>query len=117
ETADGPLKEAFSPMSVIVRIADDIDVSRGDMFARPGNQPTVGQDISAMVSWMSDGALRPGAKLALKHTSSWVRALVQKISYRLDVNTLTRDRHAEELGLNDIGRIELRTTAPLFYDE
>jgi bifunctional enzyme CysN/CysC len=117
ETADGPIKEAFPPMSVVVRIADDIDVSRGDMFCRPGNQPTVGQDISAMVSWMSEGALRPGAKLALKHTSRWVRALVQKISYRLDVNTLVHDRNAPELALNDIGRIELRTTAPLLFDE
>ncbi|HWD25498.1 MAG TPA: GTP-binding protein [Acidimicrobiales bacterium] len=117
ETADGPIDEAFPPMSVVVRIADDIDVSRGDMFVRPGNQPTIGQDISAMVSWMSDSALRPGTKLALKHTTNWVRALVSKISYRLDVNSLVRDRSADELGLNDIGRIELRTTAPLFYDE
>jgi bifunctional enzyme CysN/CysC len=117
ETADGPLTEAYPPMSVIVRIADDIDVSRGDMFCRPGNLPTIGQDISAMVAWMADAPLRPGAKLALKHTSRWVRTLVQKISYRLDVNALARDRGATELGLNDIGRIELRTTAPLFYDE
>jgi bifunctional enzyme CysN/CysC len=117
ETADGPLSEAYPPMSVVVRIADDIDVSRGDMFCRPGNQPTIGQDISAMVSWMADTPLRSGTKLAVKHTSRWVRGLVQKVSYCLDVNTLTRDRHATELGLNDIGRIELRTTAPLFFDE
>jgi bifunctional enzyme CysN/CysC len=117
ETYDGPLDEAFPPMSVVVRIADDIDVSRGDMFCRPSNQPSVGQDISAMVCWMSDSPLRPGAKLALKHTSRWVRGLVQNITYRLDVNTQQRDRQSTELGLNDLGRIELRTTAPLFYDE
>ena len=117
ETADGPIKEAFPPMSVVIRIADDIDVSRGDMFCRPGSQPTIGQDISAMVCWMSDTPLRPGTKLGLKHTSRWVRALVKNLAYRLDVNTLVHDRNAPELGLNDIGRIELRTTAPLFYDE
>ena len=117
ETFDGTLKEAFPPMSVVVRVADDIDASRGDMFCRPGSQPTIGQDISAMVCWMSDAPLRPGAKLGLKHTSRWVRALVQNLAYRLDVNTLQRERQPSELALNDIGRIELRTTAPLFYDE
>jgi bifunctional enzyme CysN/CysC len=117
ETYDGGLKEAFPPMSVVMRVTDDIDASRGDMFCRPGNQPTIGQDISAMVCWMSDTPLRPGAKLGLKHTSRWVRALVQNLTYRLDVNTLQRERQPGELGLNDIGRIELRTTAPLFYDE
>ena len=117
ETADGPLKEAFPPMSVIVRVADDLDISRGDMFCGLDNQPTIGQDISAMVCWMAEAPLRAGAKLSLKHTSRWVKALVREVHFRLDVNTLHNDRAAEELNLNDIGRIELRTTAPLFYDE
>jgi bifunctional enzyme CysN/CysC len=117
ETADGQLKEAFPPMSVVVRIADDLDISRGDMFCHPHNHPEAVQDISAMVCWMAEKPLKVGAKLALKHTSRWVKALVTELHYRLDVNTSHREREVEELGLNDIGRIDLRTTAPLFFDE
>jgi bifunctional enzyme CysN/CysC len=117
ETADGPLQEAFPPMSVIVHISDDLDISRGDLFCHPHNQPEVGQDLSAMICWMAETPLRPGAKLALKHTTRWAKALVTELHYRLDVNTLHRQRPVEELGLNDIGRIDIRTTAPLFYDE
>ncbi|HUZ20930.1 MAG TPA: GTP-binding protein [Acidimicrobiales bacterium] len=117
ETADGPLQEAFPPMSVVVRLADELDISRGDMICRARNQPTIGQDLSAMVCWMSDATLSVGSKLALKHTTRWVRALVRDLHYRLDVNTLRRDRSVAGLGLNDIGRIDLRTTAPLFYDD
>jgi bifunctional enzyme CysN/CysC len=117
ETADGPLDEAFPPMSVVVRLADEIDISRGDMICRARNQPTIGQDISAMLCWMADTPLEEGTKLALKHTSRWARALIREVHYRLDVNTLHRDRTATGLGLNDIGRVDLRTTVPLYYDE
>ncbi len=118
DTADGPVAEAFAPMSVTVRIEDDIDVSRGDMLCRPNNRPHVGQDIEAMVCWMSDATkLRPRSKLALKHTTKWCRALVQDLNYRLDINTLHREEGATELGLNEIGRVKLRTTQPLFFDE
>jgi len=117
ETADGPLTEAYPPMSVLVRLADELDISRGDMLCRPHNQPSAGQDLSAMVCWMSEAPLRPGAKLWLKHTTRWARALVRDLQYRLDVNTLHRDQDATELVLNDIGRIDVRTTVPLFYDE
>ncbi len=117
ETADGPVEEAFAPMSVIVRIEDDLDIGRGDTMASIAQPPIIGQDITAMVCWMSEAPLRPGAKLALKHTTRWVRALVRDLDYRLDVNTLNRDRDAVDLSLNDIGRIELRTTAPLLFDE
>ena len=117
ETADGPVEEAFAPMSVIVRIEDDLDIGRGDTIASITQPPVIGQDITAMVCWMSEAPLRPGAKLALKHTTRWVRALVRDLDYRLDVNTLNRDRDAVDLSLNDIGRIELRTTAPLLFDE
>ncbi len=118
DTADGPVAEAFAPMSVTIRIEDDIDVSRGDMLCRPNNKPHVGQDIEAMVCWMSDSAkLRPRSKLALKHTTKWCRALVQDLNYRLDINTLHREEGATELGLNEIGRVKLRTTQPLFFDE
>ncbi len=117
ETADGPRKEAYPPASVVVRLADELDISRGDMLCRPRNRPTSGQDLSAMVCWMADRPLRKGAKLALKHTTRWARALVKDVTYRLDVNTLHRDRSADGLELNDIGRLDLRTTVPLFYDE
>jgi len=115
---DGPADEAFPPMAVTIRLTDEIDISRGDMICRPHNQPTATQDLDAMVCWMSEGAaLRPGAKLAIKHTSRWARALVKDLQYRLDINTLHRDDAAAELALNEIGRVRLRTTLPLFVDE
>jgi bifunctional enzyme CysN/CysC len=118
ETADGPLEEAFAPMAVTVTLADDVDVSRGDLICRPHNQPTVGQDLDAMLCWMSDSAsMQPGAKYAIKHTTRVARALIKDLHYRLDVNTLHRDHEASELGLNEIGRVSLRATAPLFFDE
>jgi bifunctional enzyme CysN/CysC len=116
-TADGPIDEAFPPMSVTVRLEDELDVSRGDMICRPHNQPTMAQNIDAMVCWMADAPLRPGSKLALKHTTRSVRTLVKELQYRLDVNTLHRDESADALQLNDIGRVRLRTTAPLLADE
>jgi bifunctional enzyme CysN/CysC len=117
DTADGPVDEAFPPMSVTVRLEDNLDVSRGDMICRPHNQPMVTQDIDAMVCWMdATSALRPGQKLAVKHTTRGVRALVKDLQYRLDVNTLHRDEDAGELNLNEIGRVRLRTTQPLLCD-
>jgi len=118
ETADGPVDAAYSPMSVTVTLADEIDVSRGDMIARRKNRPHVGQDVEAMVCWMSDTTwLRPGAKLAIKHTTRWARVLVKGLQYQLDVNTLHSHEDAVALSLNEIGRVNLRTTQPLFYDE
>ena len=118
DTFDGPVAEAFPPMSVTVRLTDDLDVSRGDMLCRPHNQPHMGQDVEAMVCWMSEkSTLTQGTKLAIKHTTRSARALVKDLQYRLDVNTLHRDESAGLLSLNDIGRVTLRTTQPLFYDE
>jgi bifunctional enzyme CysN/CysC len=117
ETADGPVEEAFPPMSVTVRLEDDLDVSRGDMICRPHNQPLVTQDLDALICWMdSTASLRSGAKLAVKHTTRSARALVKDLQYRLDVNTLHRDDSASELTLNEIGRVRLRTTQPLLCD-
>jgi bifunctional enzyme CysN/CysC len=117
DTMDGPVEEAYAPMSVTVRLEDNLDVSRGDLICRPNNAPMVTQDVEAMVCWMTDKPLRPGAKLAIKHTTRSARAVVRDLRYRLDVNTLHRDEDATELGLNDIGRVRLRTTQPLFADE
>jgi bifunctional enzyme CysN/CysC len=116
DTADGQVDEAFPPMSVTVRLADDLDVSRGDMICRPHNAPVPTQDIDAMVCWMTDQPLTANAMLAVKHTTRSGRAKVKELQYRLDVNTLHRDESAPELRLNDIGRIRLRTTTPLFID-
>jgi bifunctional enzyme CysN/CysC len=113
----GPVDEAFAPMAVTVRLADDLDVSRGDLLCRPGNVPQATQDLDALVCWMADEPLRPRQRLAVKHTTRTVRAMVKELTYRLDVNTLHRDLEAGELGLNDIGRVKLRTTQPLFVDD
>ncbi|MGH3319068.1 MAG: sulfate adenylyltransferase subunit 1 [Streptosporangiaceae bacterium] len=118
ETLEGPVEEAFPPMSVVVRLEDDLDVSRGDMICRPHNTPVGTQDIEAMVCWMSpDREVRPGNKLAIKHTSRTARAMVRALEYRLDVNTLHRDQPVERLTLNEIGRVRLRVTQPLFCDD
>jgi bifunctional enzyme CysN/CysC len=118
ETADGEVEEAFPPMSVTVRLEDHIDVSRGDMICRPHNQPNVAQDVDAMLCWMDETTpLRVGAKYGIKHTSRSARTIVKSLNYRLDVNSLHRDESAEQLGLNDIGRVRLRTTVPLMCDQ
>jgi len=113
----GPLDEAFSPMAVTVRLTDDLDVSRGDLLCRPANAPRATQDVDALVCWMAEEPLRPRQRLAIKHTTRTVRAMVKELPYRLDVNTLHREPEAGELGLNDIGRVRLRTTQPLFVDD
>jgi bifunctional enzyme CysN/CysC len=117
ETADGPVEEAFAPMSVTIRLEDDLDISRGDMICRPNNQPSVSQDIDAMVCWMGERPLVPGQKLALKHTTRSARALVKELKYELDINTLHRNLEAVDLRINEIGRVRLRTTSPLMADE
>jgi bifunctional enzyme CysN/CysC len=117
DTADGPVDEAYPPMSVTVRLTDDIDISRGDMICRPQNQPRATQDVEAMVCWMTDEPLRVRGMYAVKHTTRSVRAQVRDVDYRIDVNTLHRDETADTLSLNEIGRVKLRTTQPLFVDE
>jgi bifunctional enzyme CysN/CysC/sulfate adenylyltransferase subunit 1 len=113
---DKEVSEAYPPMSVTVRLEDDLDVSRGDMICRPKNSPTPSQNIDAMVCWMTNEPLRPRQKLAIKHTTRTGKVLIKSIQYRLDVNTLHRDQETKELGLNEIGRVQLRTTTPLLCD-
>jgi len=117
DTADGPVAQAYPPMSVTVRLADELDVSRGDMICRPHNAPAVAQDIDAMVCWMDEQRpLRVGGRYAVKHTTRAARTVVRELQYRLDVNSLHRDESADALGLNEIGRVRLRTTTPLLAD-
>lgn len=116
DTAEGAIQEASVPTSVALRLADDLDVSRGDLICRPGNQPSMVQDIDAMVCWMDAGPVSPGTRLLLKHTTRNVRAQLLEIVYRVDVNTLHRTK-TESLSLNDIARIRLRTAQPIMCDE
>jgi len=116
DSFDGPLDAAQPPMSVTVRLEDDLDVSRGDMIARTGNQPTVTTAVEATVCWMSDEPLRPGARYLVKHTTRTAPATVADLRYRIDVNTLHRDTEARGLDLNDIGRVTLRLSSPLAFD-
>ena len=105
-------------MAVSVSLADDIDISRGDLIARPNNQPRVAQDFDATVCWMADEAsLEPGRDYIIKHTTRTTRVKVTALDYRLDVNTLHRDKTATALKLNELGRISLRTQVPLLLDE
>ncbi|MGN6609102.1 MAG: adenylyl-sulfate kinase [Jatrophihabitans sp.] len=111
------LQEAFAGQAVVVELADDIDIARGDMISRPHNRPTVGQDIDAIVCWLTpDSELKPNNRYIVQHTTRSTRAVIKKLDYRLDVNTLHRDEQAQGLALNEIGRIRLRTQVPLMFD-
>jgi bifunctional enzyme CysN/CysC len=117
DTADGAVDEAYPPMSVTLVLDEDIDISRGDMICRPHNQPVAAQDIEAMICWMTaDRALGPRSRLVVKHTTRSAKAIVRDVHYRLDVNTLHRDEAVTQLRLNEIGRVSLRATQPLFCD-
>ena len=115
---NGPVEEAFPPMAVSVSLADEIDISRGDLIARTNNQPRIAQAFDATVCWMADNAaLEPGRDYVIKHTTRTTRARVTALDYRLDVNTLHRDKTATALKLNELGRVSLRTQIPLLLDE
>jgi sulfate adenylyltransferase subunit 1 len=117
DTFDGSLAEAFAPMSVTMTLEDDIDVSRGDMIVADNNQPESTQDIDVMVCWMNNKAIVPNGKYALKHTTNDVRCVVKEIQYKIDVNTLHKIEDDKVVGMNDIARLKLRTTAPIFIDK
>jgi bifunctional enzyme CysN/CysC len=118
EGPTGPVSEAFPPMAVSISLADDIDISRGDLIARENNQPHASQEFDATVCWMADVcALEPGREYVIKHTTRTTRARVISLDYRLDVNTLHRDKSATALKLNELGRVTLRTQVPLLLDE
>jgi sulfate adenylyltransferase large subunit len=116
DTFDGPVGAAYPPMSVTIRLTDDVDVSRGDLIVAAGSRPTVSQDLVATVCWMSDEPLRPGARLAVKHTTRTAKAIVKEIGERLDVTTFETGA-ATELHLNEIAQVTLRTAQPLCYDD
>jgi sulfate adenylyltransferase large subunit len=116
DSYDGELELAFPPMSVTLLLEDNIDVSRGDMIVGADEGPTVARDLEAMICWMSDEPLRRGGRYALKHTTRSARAIIDRLEYRVDVNTLEREPDPDQLALNEIGRVRLRTSVPLVVD-
>ncbi len=117
ESYDKQLEEAFNPLSVTMTLDREIDISRGDMLAKPNNQPTVGQDIDLMLCWFSEKKpLQVRGKYLLRHTTKECRAVVKDIHYKVNVNTLHKEEGDTTVGLNEIARVTLRTSAPLFYD-
>jgi sulfate adenylyltransferase large subunit len=115
DTYDGEIDAAFPTMSVTLRFTDELDISRGDMIVEADDQPVTARELDAMICWMSDQPLRPGARYAIKHTTRTVRAIVGELEHRVDINRLSHEP-AEQLGLNEIGRVRLRCSAPLMVD-
>jgi sulfate adenylyltransferase subunit 1 len=110
------IKEAHAPMSVVMTLKDEIDISRGDMIVRPNNQPNTGQDLEVMVCWMNQKPLTARTKYILRHTSKETQALIKEIHYRVDINDLHRIENVNEISMNEIARITIRSAQPLFYD-
>lgn len=116
DSADGEVEKAYYPMSVSIRLEDDLDLSRGGMIAKADNQPEVGQDLDMMICWFNEKPIQPRGKYGLRHTTQNVRCIVREVNYKININTLHRLEDDNTLGMNDIGRIRVRTTQPLFYD-
>lgn len=112
----GDVNEAYAPLSVTITLEDDIDISRGDMIVKVNNRPQVEQDIDMMVCWMGDRPLQVGGKYALRHTTRDARCVIKDVTYKMNINTLQKEETDKTIGLNDIARISIRTTAPLFFD-
>ena len=117
DTYNGKIEEAFAPMSVCITLEDDIDISRGDMLVREHNQPEIGQEMDLMICWMNSKKLIVRGKYTIKHTSQTARCIIKEVRYKMDINTLHRIEDENEIGLNDIGRIAIKTTKPLFFDK
>ncbi|MBK9226756.1 MAG: sulfate adenylyltransferase subunit CysN [Ignavibacteria bacterium] len=115
-TYDGEVDEAFAPMSVTINLEDDIDISRGDMIVRVHNQPKIGQDIDVIICWLNREPMNPRAKYLLMHTTKDARAIIKEVTYKIDINTLHRMEDDKDIRMNDIARVNLRVTNPLFYD-
>lgn len=116
DTYDGELEEAFPPQSVTILLEDDIDISRGDMIVRENNVPEVTQDIDVMVCWFSERPIQLQGKYAIQHTTQEARCVIKDIRYKMDINSLHRDLEDKTIRMNDIARISVRTTKPLFVD-
>lgn len=116
DSMDGELEEAYPPLSVTLLLEDDLDLSRGEMIVREYNQPNVDQDIELMICWFSEKPMQLNGKYTLFHTTREARCVIKEIRYKLNINTLHRDQEDLKIGMNDIARISIRTTKPLFFD-
>ena len=117
DTFDGPVQEAFPPMSVSLTLTDEVDVSRGDMIVRSNNLPSMGQEVSMMVCWLNEKPLVPNGRYFVKHTTKDTRCFIKEIHYKVDINTLHRNEDDKHIGLNDIGKVSIHTTHPLIFDK
>ena len=111
-----PLQEAFAPQSVSITLEDDIDISRGDMLVKEENEPQASQDLEVMLCWFNERKLVPRGKYALKHTSADAKCMITNIDYKMNINTLEKEEENKEVGMNDIAKVTIRTTKPLFFD-
>ena len=116
DTYEGEVEEAFAPMSVNITLSDDIDISRGDMLVKTGNQPQVAQEFDVMLCWLNNRGLQPKNKYTVMHASSSQKAIIKDVVYKINVNTLERFEDDKEIRVNDIGRVTVRTTQPLMID-
>ncbi|MFT5280451.1 MAG: sulfate adenylyltransferase subunit 1 [Bacteroidia bacterium] len=116
DSMNGPIEKAFPPMSVTMTLEDDIDISRGDMIVKVGNQPKQEQEFDVMVCWMNETPMQVGGKYSLKHTSRDARCIIKDVKYKMNINTMQKVEDDNNVGLNDIARITIRTTIPMFID-
>ncbi|WP_299095700.1 sulfate adenylyltransferase subunit CysN [Winogradskyella sp.] len=116
DTLEGNLSEAFAPMSVSITLEDDIDISRGDMIVRSNNKPEAAQDVEVMLCWLNNSPAKPRAKYTIKHTSNDQKAMIKEVIYKIDINTLERNSEDNDLAMNDIAKVKIRTTKPLMID-
>jgi sulfate adenylyltransferase subunit 1 len=110
------IEEAFAPMSVTMTLVDEIDNSRGDMIVRENNLPEVGQDLNVLVTWMSTVPLQARTKVVIKHTTNECVGMVKELKYKIDINSLHRIEGIQEVAMNEIAKISIRTSKPVFYD-
>ncbi len=115
-TFDGEIHEAFAPMSVAITLDDEIDISRGDMIVKPNNRPEAQQDLEMMICWFNEKKLKSGGKYEIRHTTQDAKALIKEVRYKVNINTLHKIEDDLEVGLNDIARVSVRTSRPLFTD-
>jgi sulfate adenylyltransferase subunit 1 len=116
ECGSEAVAQAFAPMSVAITLTDDIDVSRGDMIVKANNQPRTTQEFDAMLCWLDSAPARPRAKYSILHCSNAQKAMIKEVVYRIDVNTLNREEASQDLAMNTIARVSIRTTRPLMVD-
>jgi len=116
DTMNGSLRHAFAPQSVVITLEDDLDISRGDLIVEENKMPESGQDIELMVCWLNEKPMVPGGKYLIKHTASEVKCIIKEVHHKININTLEKNFQDKSISLNEIARLKIRTTKPLFYD-